>query len=96
MTSCSVAPFPSGYVPDTAAIDRRFTAALMQLRSRTDRMIAILLVVHWFAIVGVALFISLQTWEGQTGGTHINVWAEIFLGGAICLYPCLLYTSRCV
>lgn len=90
MTSCSVAPFPSGYVPDTAAIDRRFTAALKQLRSRTDRMIAILLVVHWFAIVGVALFISLQTWEGQKAGTHINVWAEIFLSGAICLYPAWL------
>jgi PAS domain S-box-containing protein len=94
MIISSAAPFPSGYVPDTVAIDRRFTAALTQLRSRTDRLLAILLVVQWFAMICVALIVSPQTWEGRTSSMHIHVWAAIFLGSAVCLYPALLGWRR--
>jgi PAS domain S-box-containing protein len=94
MTNSSAAPFPSGYVPDTAAIDRRFTAALTQLRSRTDRLLAALLVVQWLAMICVALIFSPQTWEGRVPSTHVHVWAAIFLGGAVCLYPAWLGWTR--
>jgi len=94
MTSSSAAPFPSGYIPDTAAIDRRFTAALRQLRSRTDHLLAVLMIVQWLAMIGVALIVSPRTWEGRVPSTHIHVWAAIFLGGAICLYPAWLGWKR--
>jgi len=94
MTSSSAAPFPTGHVPDTAAINRRFTSALTQLRSRTDRLMATLLVVQWVSMIVVALVISPQTWEGRAASTHIHVWAAIFLGGAICLYPAWLGWRR--
>ncbi len=94
MTTSSAAPFPSGYVPDNVAIDRRFTAALTQLRSRTDRLLAALLVVQWFAMIGVALVLSPQTWEGRASSIHIHVWAALFLGGAVCLYPAWLGRTR--
>jgi PAS domain S-box-containing protein len=90
MTVSSAAPFPSRYVPDSASIDRRFTAALTQLRSRTDHLLAILMVVQWVAMICVALIVSPQTWVGRTATTHIHVWAAIFLGGAVCLYPAWL------
>jgi PAS domain S-box-containing protein len=94
VTFSSAAPFPSGYVPDAVAIDRRFTAALSQLRSRTDRLLATLLVVQWFAMICVAMIISPKTWEGLTSSTHIHVWVAIFLGGAVCLYPAWLGWNR--
>jgi PAS domain S-box-containing protein len=94
MISTSSAPFPSGYVADPVAIDRRFTAALRQLRSRTDHLLAMLLVVQWLAMIGVALVISPRTWAGRFPSTHIHVWAAIFLGGAICLYPAWLGWRR--
>jgi PAS domain S-box-containing protein len=94
MISTSSAPFPSGYIADPVAIDRRFTAALKQLRSRTDHLLAMLLVVQWVAMIGVALVISPRTWAGRFPSTHIHVWAAIFLGGAICLYPAWLGWRR--
>jgi PAS domain S-box-containing protein len=94
VTSSSAAPFPSGYLPDTEAIERRFTAALNQLRSRTDHLLAWLMLVQWLAMILLALIVSPQTWEGRTASTHIHVWAAIFLGGAVCLYPAWLGWKR--
>ncbi len=94
MTSSSAAPFPSGYQPDTQAIDRRFTAALTQLRSRTDRLLAWLMLVQWAAMIILALIISPQTWVGRTASIHVHVWTAVFLGGAVCLYPAWLGWKR--
>jgi PAS domain S-box-containing protein len=94
MIDSSAAPFPSGYVADTVAIDRRFTAALKQLRSRTDHLLSFVMIVQWLAMIGFALIVSPQTWVGRDPSTHIHVWAAIFLGGAICLYPAWLGWNR--
>jgi PAS domain S-box-containing protein len=75
---------------DNTAIDRRFSDALRQLRSKTDRVLARLLVVQWLGMIGVALVYSPLAWEGRDSTVHIHVWAAIFLGGAICLYPAWL------
>ncbi|MDB6169449.1 MAG: multi-sensor hybrid histidine kinase [Verrucomicrobia bacterium] len=90
----SVAPFPADYVADDALIARRFAGALDQLRSRTNRFFAKLLVVQWLATVALALIVSPKAWEGRIPTTHIHVWAAIFLGGAISLYPAWLGWSR--
>jgi len=94
MIKSSAIPFPPGHLPDHDAIDRRFSAALTQLRSRTDQFFAKLLAVQWLAMIGLTLVISPKTWEGQVAATHIHVWASIFLGGAISLYPAWLGWKR--
>jgi PAS domain S-box-containing protein len=94
MISSSAAPFPTGYVPDTAAVDRRFTSALTQLRSSTDRLLASLLVVQWIAMIGVSIVVSPQAWEGRETATHIHAWTAILLGGVVCLYPAWLGWNR--
>src|SRR6185436_8309766 len=90
----SAPPFPIGHIPDDEAIDRRFSSALTQLRSRTDLFFAKVLVVQWVAMIGLALVVSPQTWQGRIGSTHMHVWAAIFLGGAISLYPAWLGWKR--
>src|SRR4051812_45191790 len=55
-----------------------------------DRLFAWLMVVQWLAGIGVALWLSPKTWMGQVSQIHIHVWAAIFLGGMISLFPCAL------
>ncbi len=57
---------------------------------RTDRMFAGLMVVQWLAGIGVALWVSPQTWIGAVSSVHLHVLAAIFLGGAIATFPVLL------
>jgi PAS domain S-box-containing protein len=85
---------PSEHLSDNEVIDQRFAAALAQLRSRTDRFLSRLMVGQWLAMIGLALAISPQTWAGRISTTHIHVWAAIFLGGAISLYPAWLGWRR--
>jgi PAS domain S-box-containing protein len=92
--SSSATPFPAGHIPDDKAIDRRFSAALTQLRSRTDLFFARLLVIQWLATIVLALIVAPRTWQGRTPSTNIHVWAAIFLGGAISLYPAWLGWRR--
>src|SRR5438477_492339 len=35
----------------------------------------------------IAMIISPQTWVGQSSYIHIHIWAAIFIGGAISLFP---------
>jgi two-component system, sensor histidine kinase and response regulator len=53
----------------------------------TDRIFARLMLFQWVAAVVAALLISPQTWVGQTAYVHLHVWAAVFLGGAITLFP---------
>src|SRR5207247_1491265 len=41
-----------------------------------------------------ALWVSPLAWSGTISHTHVHVWAAIFLGGAICLFPALLGLLR--
>ena len=53
----------------------------------TDRLFAKLMFFQWIAGIVIALFISPWTWAGQSSQVHMHVWAAIFLGGAISLFP---------
>jgi PAS domain S-box-containing protein len=53
----------------------------------TDRLIAQLMFWQWIAGIIAALVISPRTWIGAQSSTHIHVWAAVFLGGAISIYP---------
>ena len=58
-----------------------------EIYCNTDRMFARLMLFQWIAGVVLALWISPRTWNGQTDQIHMHVWAAIFLGGAISLFP---------
>jgi two-component system sensor histidine kinase/response regulator len=61
---------------------------------RTDRMFAGLMTFQWVAAIVTALAVSPKTWAGQFSDVHIHVWAAIFLGGVITLFPVLLALLR--
>jgi two-component system sensor histidine kinase/response regulator len=61
---------------------------------RIDRLFAGLMCFQWLAGVVAALIISPHAWAGTAVHVHIHVWAAIFLGGAITLFPVLLAFHR--
>lgn len=60
----------------------------------TDRMFAVLMAVQWIAGIAAALWISPWSWTGRYSQTHIHVWAAVFLGGAISIFPIILVLKR--
>jgi diguanylate cyclase (GGDEF)-like protein len=61
---------------------------------RTDRMFAVLMFVQWAAGIAAAVWLSPKTWAGSYSQTHIHVWAAVFLGGALSLFPISLAVLR--
>ena len=61
---------------------------------RTDRLFAGLLVFQWLAGVATAIWISPKTWIGAESMTNANIWAAIFLGGAIASLPVYFALTR--
>jgi diguanylate cyclase (GGDEF)-like protein len=57
-------------------------------------MFAVLMVIQWLAGIAAALWISPKTWAGPYSQTHIHVWAAVFLGGAVSLFPVTLALLR--
>jgi two-component system sensor histidine kinase/response regulator len=64
------------------------------LHVRTDRLFAGLMGLQWIAGIVFAVWVSPLAWYGATSRTHIHVWAAVFLGGAICLFPAMLGLLR--
>jgi PAS domain S-box-containing protein len=52
------------------------------------------MVVQWIAGIAAALWISPRTWIGTVSHTHLHVWAAIFLGGAISVFPIALAVKK--
>jgi diguanylate cyclase (GGDEF)-like protein/PAS domain S-box-containing protein len=65
-----------------------------QIYEQTDQMFAVLMAIQWAAGIFAALVISPRTWIGQTSNIHIHVWAAIFLGGVISIFPIMLAVYR--
>jgi signal transduction histidine kinase len=74
--------------------DELFAQHQRDIHIRTDRLFASLMVLQWIAGIIFALWVSPVAWDGAVSRTHIHVWAAIFLGGAICLFPALLGLLR--
>jgi len=83
---------------ESVSVARRADELLAQsqhdIHSRTDRLFALLMVLQWIAGIVFALWVSPLAWYGTVSRTHIHVWAAIFLGGGICLFPALLGVLR--
>jgi signal transduction histidine kinase len=76
--------------PDPQRADDLFRAHQQDIYRRTDRMFAYLMAGQWLAGIGFALWVSPVAWSGSSSQTHAHVWAALFLGGAISLFPALL------
>jgi len=86
-------------LPDfTAATARRsevlFREHQQAIYQRTDRFFAALMLLQWAAAILAAYWVSPLTWAGRTSQTHLHVWAAIFLGGAITVFPVALAVLR--
>ena len=74
------------------AIDGILSFSVLPLRlAALTGMVAI-----WLAIGGIilALWVSPRAWDGAVNRAHVHVWAAVFVGGAICLFPALLGLLR--
>ena len=61
-----------------------------EIHRRTDRLFAGLMAFQWLLGIAFALWVSPLTWAGTESSTHPHVWAAVFLGGIVCLFPALL------
>ena len=61
---------------------------------RTDRVFSYLMIFQWLAGIAAAVWISPKTWIGTQSHTHVHVWAAVFIGGAITIFPVILAWKR--
>ena len=74
----------------SAHADEMFKAHRQEIYRKTDRLLARLMIVQWFAGILMALLVSPHTWVGQTSYVHIHIWAAVVLGGVISIFPVAL------
>ncbi len=84
----------STHAPTLTAADSLFRQHQERIYKQTDRMFARLMALQWIAGVVFALAVSPLAWSGASSQTHVHVWAAVFLGGAISVFPMLLVALR--
>src|SRR5258707_12120984 len=52
------------------------------------------MVFQWIGGIIFALWVSPRAWFGDVSRTPVHVWAAVFPGGAICLFPALVGLLR--
>ena len=67
--------------------DLLFAQHQQRLHRHTDHLFAGLMLLQWFASIAAALWLSPRTWAGANSQPHVHVWAALYLGGAITLFP---------
>src|SRR5205807_10088003 len=67
--------------------DELFQQHRQEIYRNTDQLFARLMLFQWVAAIMIAMIISPRTWAGQSSFVHIHIWAAIFMGGAISLFP---------
>jgi two-component system sensor histidine kinase/response regulator len=67
--------------------DELFKEHQQQIYRDTDKLFARLMILQWLVGIGAAFVITPLTWDGVSSAIHIHVWASIFIGGIITLFP---------
>jgi two-component system sensor histidine kinase/response regulator len=93
MSAMDVAEFTSEH-SQAARADFLFHESRIANYKRIDRLFAGLMCFQWVAGVVAALVISPRAWAGSVSHVHIHVWAAIFLGGIITIFPVALAILR--
>lgn len=74
----------------SSRIEEIFNESYNRLSARTDKVFGWILLFQWFLAVVLALNYSPKTWEAGESSVHIHVWAALFLGGCLTVYPVFL------
>ncbi len=64
-----------------------FNAQRQAIYVRTDRLFAGLMAIQWAGAVVAACVLSPRTWAGTASQVHPHVWAALFLGGLLSVFP---------
>jgi signal transduction histidine kinase len=91
-TTSDAAPLTVNTGPTCA--EALFRAHQLEIYKRTDRIFAGLMALQWIAAIAFALWVSPKAWAGSQSQTHVHVWAAVFLGGAISIFPMMLVAIR--
>src|SRR4029078_8270318 len=90
--------FHAAVIPPSEAAganaDALFKAHQVDIYRRTDRMFAYLMGVQWLAGIVFSLVVAPRTWSGSVSSTHVHVYAAVFLGGALSVFPDALGSFR--
>jgi signal transduction histidine kinase/CheY-like chemotaxis protein len=79
------------HLPKVAEIaEKHFQRQCREVWRRTDHLFAGLLILEWLAGIGLALWVTPQTWIGATSSLHLHILVAIFLGGIISALPVFL------
>src|ERR1051325_166868 len=70
--------------------DGLFREHQQAIYKRTDRVFAYLMIFQWLAGIAAAIWISPKTWIGTQSHIHAHVWAAVFIGGVITIFPVFL------
>jgi signal transduction histidine kinase len=87
-------PIEASGLSETPRADELFRAHQQRVYQKTDRVFAQLMTVQWLAGILFAVWISPRAWAGSTSQVHVHVWAAIFLGGGITIFPVLMALFR--
>jgi len=83
------------HLPKVAEIaENHFQRHCRDVWRRTDHLFAGLLILEWLAGIGLAIWVTPQTWIGATTSLHIHILMAIFLGGVISALPVFLAVFR--
>src|SRR6195256_1496763 len=73
--------------PASARAEELFEQQRREAFRNTDRLFGRLMLFQWVAAILFAIYVSPRTWSGESSKIHPHVWAAIFFGGAISIFP---------
>ena len=76
--------------PTSPRTEELYRAHERSILEHTDRLFAGLMFVQWLASIAAANWISPLAWSGSVSRIHVHLWAAVYLGGAISLFPIAL------
>lgn len=82
----NLSPSPAHY----ARTQKLLSFHQQEIYRRTDALFAIIMVFQYCAGLGIAAWLSPQTWWGQYSAVHVHLWAALLLGGALTSLPVYL------
>jgi two-component system sensor histidine kinase/response regulator len=85
---------PDNFSPIGARVTDLFSEYQRNTYKRTDRMFAVLMIVQLFAAIAAAIWLSPLTWSGTESRIHPHIWAAVFLGTLISLFPIVLALTK--
>src|SRR5687767_11782498 len=90
-------PLTAAGIPDATQTGRAesiFQALRTARHVKADRMFCFLMLAQWAFAIFLALVVSPYAWNGKVREFHPHIYAAIFMGGGISLFPVLLSVLR--